>query len=262
MSWSGFKKAVNRAGTHVMIKTGQVEKTVDHDFDTEERRFHALEQIVLRLQREAKNYLDSLRSMSASQLRIAEAMDEFYPDNLHKDRASKNYKHAVEDFDTRTVKDLDEIYRTTVLDPISKFTMYFPEINAAITKRNHKLIDYDAARAKVKRLTDKPSDDIRKLPLIEKEANIVKEIYTSLNDQLLEELPRFIDLRVPYLDPSFEALVKIQFQFCYDGYDRMSKVQHYFTSQIKNQYTSGNLDQKIDDVLEKVRNLSIAGLNS
>ena len=32
----------------------------------------------------------------------------------------------------------------------------------------------------------------------------------SLNEQLTNEIPQLIDLRVPYLDPSFEALVKIQ----------------------------------------------------
>lgn len=44
----------------------------------------------------------------------------------------------------------------------------------------------------------------------EKEAQMAKEIYEALNEQLTTELPQLIDLRVPYLDPSFEALVKIQ----------------------------------------------------
>ena len=39
---------------------------------------------------------------------------------------------------------------------------------------------------------------------------MAKEIYEALNEQLTTELPQLIDLRVPYLDPSFEALVKIQ----------------------------------------------------
>jgi hypothetical protein len=44
----------------------------------------------------------------------------------------------------------------------------------------------------------------------EKEAQMAKEVYEALNDQLTGEIPQLIDLRVPYLDPSFEALVKIQ----------------------------------------------------
>lgn len=39
---------------------------------------------------------------------------------------------------------------------------------------------------------------------------MAKDIYEALNEQLTTELPQLIDLRVPYLDPSFEALVKIQ----------------------------------------------------
>lgn len=33
--------------------------------------------------------------------------------------------------------------------------------------------------------------------------------------------------RVPYLDPSFEALVKIQLRFCAEAYSRMAQVQQY-----------------------------------
>jgi bridging integrator 3 len=60
---SGFKKAVNRAGTTVMMKTGHVEKTVDREYEVEERRFRTLESAANRMQKEAKGYLDSLRGM-------------------------------------------------------------------------------------------------------------------------------------------------------------------------------------------------------
>ncbi|KAA1134690.1 hypothetical protein PGTUg99_002890 [Puccinia graminis f. sp. tritici] len=39
MSWSGFKKTVNRAGTTLMQKTGQLEKTTDREFQEHENRF-------------------------------------------------------------------------------------------------------------------------------------------------------------------------------------------------------------------------------
>jgi len=125
-----------------------------------------------------------------------------------------------------------------VIDPISRFCAYFPDINEAIKKRSHKLLDYDALRAKVKRLVDKPSDDPTKLPRAEKEAAMAKEIYEDLNEQLTTELPQLIDLRVPYLDPSFEALVKIQLRFCKEGYERMAQVQQYLESQVRDDYAS------------------------
>ena len=39
---------------------------------------------------------------------------------------------------------------------------------------------------------------------------MARDVYEALNEQLTTEIPQLIDLRVPYLDPSFEALVKIQ----------------------------------------------------
>lgn len=46
-----------------MMKTGHVEKTNDRDYEVEERRFHTMEAAALRLQKEARGYLDSLRGM-------------------------------------------------------------------------------------------------------------------------------------------------------------------------------------------------------
>ena len=52
--------------------------------------------------------------------------------------------------------------------------------------------------------------------------DMARAAYEQLNEQLCAELPQLIDLRVPYLDPSFEALVKIQLRFCAEAYSRMA----------------------------------------
>lgn len=212
-----------------------------------------------KLQKEAKGYLDSLRAMTASQTRIAETIDAFYNESGQKDNVSGYYKQSVQDLDAETVKELDGPYRETVLEPVSRFCSYFPEINEAIKKRNHKLIDYDAMRAKVKKLADKPSDDPTKLPRAEKESNMAEDIYERINTQLTNELPQLIDLRVPYLDPSFEALVKIQLRFCREGYERIAQVQQYFDASVRDDYAQGVLDQRVEESLQEMRELSICG---
>ncbi|CAM1502683.1 Fc.00g074590.m01.CDS01 [Cosmosporella sp. VM-42] len=259
MSWAGFKKNVNRATTQVMMKTGHVEKTNDRDYEVEERRFKTMEAASLRLQKEAKGYLDSLRAMTASQMRIAETIDAFYGDAGAKDGVSRSYKQAVEDLDAETIKALDGPYRQTVLDPISRFCAYFPDVNECIKKRSHKLLDYDALRAKVKRLVEKPDKDATKLPRTEKEMEMAKAAYEQLNEQLSTELPQLIDLRVPYLDPTFEALVKIQLRFCAEAYSRMAQVQQYLDADTRDQYAEGHLDARVEQVLQEIRELSISG---
>lgn len=258
MSWAGFKKGVGRATTQVMMKTGHVEKTNDRDYEVEERRYRTMEAAANRLQKEAKGYLDSLRAMTASQMRIAETIDAFYGDAGARDGVSRSYKQAVEDLDAETIKALDGPYRTTVLDPISRFCAYFPDINECIKKRNNKLLDYDL-EAKVKRLVEKPDKDVTKLPRTEKELEMAKVAYEQLNDQLFTELPQLIDLRVPYLDPSFEALVKIQLRFCAEAYSRMAQVQQYLDPDTRDQYAEGQLDARVEQVLQEIKELSISG---
>jgi len=89
-----------------MMKTGHVEKTIDRDYEIEERRFRTMESAANRLQKEAKGYLDSLRAMTASQTRIAETIDAFYGEAGTKDNISAYYRQAVEDLDAETVKEL------------------------------------------------------------------------------------------------------------------------------------------------------------
>uniref|UniRef100_A0A060TBV2 ARAD1D34892p n=1 Tax=Blastobotrys adeninivorans TaxID=409370 RepID=A0A060TBV2_BLAAD len=262
MSWNGFKKAVSRAGTSVMMKTGHVEKTVDKNYEIEERRYRTMESACNRLQKEAKGYLDSLRAMTASQTRIAETIDAFYGDAGTRDGVSKYYLEAVQELDSETVKALDGPYRETVLEPITRFCAYFTDINEAVKKRSHKLLDYDALRAKTRRLAEKPSDDVNKLPRLERELDQAKQIYDQLNEQLTTELPQLIDLRVPYLDPSFEALVKIQLKFCTESYTRLAQIQQFLDASTRDEYANGQLDSRVEDVLLSMRNLSITSLGS
>lgn len=121
------------------------------------------------------------------------------------------------------------------------------------------MLDYDALRAKVKRLVEKPDKDATKLPRMEREAAMAKEAYEQLNEQLYAEIPQLIDLRVPYLDPSFEALVKIQLRFCAEAYSRMAQVQQYLDADVRDQYAQGHLDARVEQVLQEIKELSIAG---
>lgn len=262
MSWEGFKKAVSRAGASVAVK--EVDKTIDKDFDVEERRYKTLKTNGLSIQTATKGYLDSVRAVTASQVTIAEIVSNLYEEakqgaSVYSD-VGGYYLQAVRDFDEETVKQIDGPFRETVLDPVTKFSGYFNEIDDAIKKRSHKKIDYDLCKAKVRKLIDKPAKDAGKLPRAEKELAVAKDIFEDLNEQLKAELPELIKLRVPYYDPSFEALVKIQMKFCTEGYSRLAQVQQFLEQSSRDEYANGLLDGKIDDLLVQMNGLSIATL--
>ncbi|KAM9897850.1 hypothetical protein OXX79_006646, partial [Metschnikowia pulcherrima] len=72
--------------------------------------------------------------------------------------------------------------------------------------------------------------------------------------------PQLISLRVPFYDPSFESLVKIQLKFCTEGYSRLAQVQQQLDQASRDEYANGVLDSKIDDLLAQMNGLSIASL--
>ena len=58
------------------------------------------------LQKQAKAYLEAMRAMTASQVRIADTIDRFYGDNSEAAMAATSYKRAVDDMDSRTTREL------------------------------------------------------------------------------------------------------------------------------------------------------------
>lgn len=262
MSWDGFKKAVHRAGASVTVK--DVDKTIDKDFDVEERRYKTLQTAGINLLKASKGYLDSLRAVTASQVTISEIVSNLYEEAKQGASAYSDvgnyYSQCVKDLDEETVKQVDGPFRETILDPITKFTTYFNEIDEAIKKRAHKKVDYDQCKAKVRKLVDKPAKDAGKLPRAEKELAVAKDIFDDLNERLKQELPQLISLRVPYLDPSFESLVKIQLRFCTEGYSRLAQLQEHLDQASRDEYANGVLDTRIDDLLNQMGTLNITTL--
>ncbi|KAG2043319.1 hypothetical protein BDR03DRAFT_886785 [Suillus americanus] len=264
MSWTGFKKSLNRAGTTVLQKTGQIERTIDREFADEEAKYRAFEKECQALQRDAKQYQDAMRSMTTTQARLAETIETFYgaADRTSDGAmASHAFTSAVEELDGGIQRELEGPYRTTIMEPLGKMNAYFPVVNEHITKRNKKLLDFDAARSKLRKTIEKPSEDPTKLPKTQQEHDDAKEVFELMNDQLISELPQLLDLRIPYFDPSFEAMIRMQCKFAEEGYEKMSAVQRYFADNVRDDYAAGQLDAQVEAVLQEMRELSICGAN-
>ncbi|KEI37495.1 uncharacterized protein L969DRAFT_89445 [Mixia osmundae IAM 14324] len=242
-----------------MQKTGQVDKTEDREFQDEVNKFKIMEKNTLALQKEAKAHLDAMRGMTANQARIAGTLEAFFVDNGEAAMAGHSYRRAVEELDTRTTQGLDQPYRATVLEPIGKLCSYFPEVNNTIQKRNKKLLDHDSTRTNVRKLQDKPPTDGSKLPMAEKAAADAKDVYEAINTQLVSELPQLIEYRIPYLDPSFESMVRMQAQFASEAYEKLGGVQRYFADDVRDLYANGDLDGQVEGALQEIRDLTICG---
>ncbi|CAO3655344.1 BAR adaptor protein Hob3 [Mucor ambiguus] len=249
---SGIKKNLNRAGTTLKQRTGGGDKTLDNEFEEELERFKSLEKKSEKLSKHAKEYIDSTRAIIASQSRLVQVMEKLYGDNAFNNTALAEYKRAIEALEKESKDNLDPAYQKAVMEPLARFVSYFPEVNEAVKRRNKKLLDYDAQRSKVRKLIDKPVEDPQRLPRAEQEANLAREMYENINTILINDLPKVVDLRVPYLDPVFEALVKSQLIFSQTGYEKLEGMRNYIPPENEN-------DRRVDDVLQQMRELTICG---
>jgi len=200
--------------------------------------------------------------MSSTQARLADSIDIFYgaADRTSEGAMAANaYKRSVEELDNGVSRELDAPYRTTIMEPLGKMNAYLPVVNEHIAKRNKKMLDYDSARSKVNKIIQKPSEDPTKLPKAQQEHDDAKEVFDLLNDQLIQELPQLMGLRVPYFDPSFEAMIRMQCKFAEEGYEKLSGVQRYFEDSVRDDYAAGQLDAQVEGVLQEMRELSICG---
>jgi len=262
MSWSGIKKTVSRSATTLMQKTGQVERTVDREFADEESKYKVFEKETNALQKDSKSFIDALKAMTAAQGRLAETIDIFYG---AADRGSDGamaanaYKRAVDELEQSVNREFDGPYRTTIQEPVGKMNAYFGIINETISKRNKKLIDYDAARNKLKKTQEKPGEDPMKLPRIQQEHDEAQQVFEHLNQTIVSEMPQLLDLRIPYFDPSFEAMIRMQIKFAEEGYEKLGGVQRYFAEGVREDYAAGQLDAQVENALQEMKELSICG---
>ncbi|KAI9208939.1 uncharacterized protein BJ171DRAFT_487878 [Polychytrium aggregatum] len=225
MSWRGFKKAVNRAATSVMQSAGAIEKTVDRDYEEEEKRFKNFEAKIERLHKDSKGYLDSVRAMTLAQQRLAETLETFQDQSSPLAPACLRYKDAMRRIDEESRSELDAAYRKTVLDPIGRLVGTFPEYNDAIKRRQKKLLDYDRVSHEVRKMVENPSADATRVPKAQEEGLQARDAYEQINQQLIEDIPKLLDLRIPYLDPSLEAMIKSQLRFNESVCTKLESVQ-------------------------------------
>lgn len=269
MSWTGIKKAINRAGNQVLVATGRIEHTEDKSFDFEEKRYKEMEVNTNKLQKEFKTYYDHLNTLTTTQLNLAESLGSFYGQvelgagDAGSKKNVKEFTHeyyqAMRQVNGETAG-ISQTYSQTVINPVAKFNLYYFEINQAIKKRKNKQLDYDQMRNRVKKLLENPENTVEyehKLTGNEVELLNVEAEYINLNNQLKDELPKFLNYRIAFLDPSFEAFAKIQYQYFNTNFQILQNLQSKLDPMVRNDFVTGKLDERIDGVLDKMKQLNI-----
>jgi len=296
MSWSGFKKAVNRAGAHVIMKTTKhAEVSVDPEFDKREERFKKFNGLTAELDADMSQFLKNFEDLMEAQLNLVKTIDSYYgdynlklksdhrgldienkPDVNQRDGISLEYLKLLNEIKDTILPELLEPLQVTVAHPITDLKSYNEEILQLIQKRGRKKFDYDVLKTRLDKLqkeidalnysietngsTEKKpqlSKQMNRLESLKNDFQQAKFIYTDMNGRLKNEIDQYLTLRFSLLDPTFESFVKIQMKLYGDLYDKLTSSSLSIDGMSLQEQNENKLDDRLDQILGKMKNLRL-----
>eukprot|EP00834_Sanchytrium_tribonematis_P001790 NODE_46_length_32145_cov_0.918711.p17 type:complete len:236 gc:universal NODE_46_length_32145_cov_0.918711:24305-23598(-) len=162
----GISKAIARASTQAMQGLGMADKTIDPKFDEDKTKLENLEKKIQSIVGSSKTLLDATRSVGIAQSDMSEMLYNLFDETDLKKPVAARYKLMIQQLDNEVRQALDEPFRKNIMDPVNKYAASFQFFDELIKKRGRKLIDYDAARTKVRKLSESPSNDATKMPAV------------------------------------------------------------------------------------------------
>lgn len=216
---------------------GSLAETKDDEFEHLAVQASDLETLAKKLWDDAKRFKDSLSLMLAHQAAISEAFvavldhikytetkngglnNEDNPKDASSvlDRENNNNiarKFSVAMIDAKEIlsQDLERIERLVVM-PTGDYLLILRDVQKALTKRAHKMLDFDRHRQAVEKLKQKQNrtaQEEKTMGQCENSLDLAAREYNNINNLLKQDLPVIIATRVDFIDPCFLAFYEYQ----------------------------------------------------
>lgn len=228
MSWKGFTKAISRLPHMILQKTGVADGAHDGDFDELHKRYLAAHTITNRLSDDLSRYRDILRRWWRQREEVLHQWvrvmaSRTLSNDMAKNGAgirSKSGKNISRANDLEIDVDLASLIQKEValgremlavvethlgpsslpLRVIGELLALQKAIDVKITKRAHKLLDYDRHSSEgslFKLKSQRSKESLKEVGSTTDERKLMKKeeaqfAYESLNEQLKDDLPRFL----------------------------------------------------------------------
>ncbi|KAF9955697.1 hypothetical protein BGZ72_003491 [Mortierella alpina] len=196
----GFNKKFARTTQQLRQAVGGSEVTVDILFEALLEKFNLQQRLVREFAKYIQAWLLSIKQ-------IYGMVPVHRNDENHSITVVKEFHRNLTQFSKSIGRELEGRLKKTVYKSMESFLKLFSGPLQVMKKREKKLLDYDSVRGMKER-----GDTIDKNMLESAAA------YTAINEQLVDELPKFLGLTTQYFD-----LIVMEF----------SKVQMFFYSQVK-----------------------------
>ncbi|KAH8101590.1 BAR-domain-containing protein [Cristinia sonorae] len=223
---------------HMMTsKVGMAKKSNDPEFDDYNRRFSALEQAIEKLIKDTKAFSEAVTNLFTSGHNFAHHFSNLFhpvvgeydlltrhPQAEHTVKNVDAYEGALEELKGSIVPEL-ELIETRIHAPMKELQTIMKAIRKTITKRDHKLVDYDRFNNSLTKLRDKKEktlNDEKNLFKLEQDFEIATNEYEYINTSLKTELPKFMQMAAQFIDPLFHSFFYMQLNIFYLLLEKLS----------------------------------------
>ncbi|KAJ7630388.1 hypothetical protein FB45DRAFT_915349 [Roridomyces roridus] len=233
----GITKTIKRTPFMVTSKVGMSKKSTDPEFDDYQRHFGNMEKAAEKLLKDTKAFTDAVNGLFTSGAGFATHFSTMFhpiageydligknPDSAQTIRSVSKYETTMEELRASIGPEL-ELIETRIVGPIKDFQQVMKTIRKTITKRDHKLTDYDRFNNSLTKLRDKKEkslSDEKNLFKLEQDFELATNEYDFLNNSLKTDLPKFMTLSTQFIDPLFSSFYYMQLNIFYSIHDKMA----------------------------------------
>ncbi|XP_017788298.1 PREDICTED: LOW QUALITY PROTEIN: dynamin-binding protein-like [Habropoda laboriosa] len=183
LSMHSVAKMSTRLSTRLTASLGLTNVAVDPEFLELEKQFRSVEKCILQLTKDVEQCLLYLSEEANSGKVLSDLLIRYYQETS--DIEVEKLRDIRSTIQLQFIEELKMCLKSRVSTPLHDLTMLLEGPAVLITKRHHKLLDYDAAIAK--------REKYKESRFAQDELTTTKSNYEALTNQLLEELPILID---------------------------------------------------------------------
>ncbi|KAH9949532.1 BAR-domain-containing protein [Amylocystis lapponica] len=226
----GIGKAFARTPHMLTTKVGMSKKSNDPEFDDYVNRFSTIETGTEKLLKDTKAFNEAVSNLFTHGAGFAQHFALlFHPVTGEYDLAGKHpeaehtignvdaYEVAFEELKAAIVPEL-ELIESRIVGPIKELQVVMKTIRKSITKREHKLVDFDRYNNSLTKLRDKKEkslNDEKNIFKLEQDFEIASNEYDFINTTMKNELPRFLVMAAQFIDPLFHSFFYMQLNIFY-----------------------------------------------
>lgn len=234
----GVGKFLSRTPHLVTSKVGMSKKSTDPEFDDYQRNFGVLESAAEKFLKDTKAFTEAVNTLFTAGGGLAQHFSILFhpiaseydllgkfPQAAHTIKNVDAYHTALEELRTSISPEL-ELIESRVVGPVKELQGVMKAIRKMITKRDHKLVDYDRYNNSLTKLRDKKEkslSDEKNLYKLEQDFENASTDYENLNAAMKQDLPRFMMLATRFIDPLFHSFYYMQLNIYYMILDKISQ---------------------------------------